>query len=168
MSLTLILTRHTKSDWQSGDQADHDRPLNSRGKTAADALGQWMARLPEPPQEALCSTALRTRQTLDGLGRHLPPMRERYLPGLYQASVPEMLMALRTATQPVVLMVGHNPAIAEFAERLLPEPPEHGKFARYPTGATTIIRFSVKEWPKVDYTSGQLVDFIVPRELTDQ
>ena len=38
MSLRLTLIRHAKSSW-NGDEEDHERPLNKRGRAAADVLG---------------------------------------------------------------------------------------------------------------------------------
>ncbi|MEY8838757.1 histidine phosphatase family protein, partial [Cribrihabitans sp. XS_ASV171] len=35
MSLTLILTRHAKSDWDDPGLPDFDRPLNKRGRKSA-------------------------------------------------------------------------------------------------------------------------------------
>jgi phosphohistidine phosphatase len=43
MTKRLILTRHAKSAWDDPLMADHDRPLNERGKAAAADLGQWLA-----------------------------------------------------------------------------------------------------------------------------
>ena len=37
----LILMRHAKSDWSTGG-ADHQRPLNKRGRNSAKALGDWL------------------------------------------------------------------------------------------------------------------------------
>ena len=38
----LILMRHAKSDWNHPGLADHDRPLNKRGRKAAPAMGAWL------------------------------------------------------------------------------------------------------------------------------
>ncbi|HRM75412.1 MAG TPA: hypothetical protein PLI13_12035, partial [Paracoccus sp. (in: a-proteobacteria)] len=42
----------------------------------------------------------------------------RYEAGLYQASAEKMLAILRTAKAPTVMMIGHNPGIAELAAML--------------------------------------------------
>ena len=61
----LILTRHAKSDWDDPLLADHDRPLNARGRRSARLLGDWLASRGYEPEEVLCSTAARCRQTWD-------------------------------------------------------------------------------------------------------
>lgn len=161
----LILTRHAKSSWDDPMTPDHDRPLNERGKAAAADLGQWLASRGYAPQEVLCSDALRTRKTFSGLAPALPgtPVLE-LKPALYHAGPDVMLAVLRHATADTVMMIGHNPGIAEFAERLVAHPPASPDFHRYPTGATLVADFAVASWADVGFGAGITVDFFVPRE----
>jgi phosphohistidine phosphatase len=85
---------------------------------------------------------------------------------LYLAAAQNMLDMLRGAeTAQSVLMLGHNPGIAQFADMLVKLAPNHPRFRDYPTGATTIIEFPAETWADVDWGTGQVVDFIVPREI---
>jgi phosphohistidine phosphatase len=162
----LILTRHTKSAWDDPLTPDHDRPLNDRGKAAAADLGQWLASRGYVPGEVLCSDALRTRKTYSGIAPALPGSPELILkPALYHAGPDVMLAVLRHATADTVMMIGHNPGIAEFAGRIVAVPPKNSEFARYPTGATLVAEFAVEAWGDVGFGGGATVDFIVPREL---
>ena len=61
---TLLLLRHAKSAWSDPRLDDHDRPLNGRGERAAKAMADHIAREGPRPDLILCSTAMRTRQTL--------------------------------------------------------------------------------------------------------
>jgi phosphohistidine phosphatase len=162
----LILTRHAKSSWDDPLMADHDRPLNDRGKAAAADLGQWLASRGYGPQEVLCSDAQRTRKTYSGMAPALPgtPVLE-LKPALYHAGPDVMLAVLRHATGNTVMMIGHNPGIAEFAARIVAVAPKNPEFARYPTGATLVAEFAVETWEEVGFGMGATVDFIVPREL---
>jgi phosphohistidine phosphatase len=162
----LILTRHAKSSWDDPLTPDHDRPLNERGKAAAADLGQWLASRGHVPAEVLCSDSLRTRKTFSGLAPALPatPVLE-LKPALYHAGPDVMLAVLRHAKADVVMMIGHNPGIAEFAHRLVAHAPRHDGFARYPTGATLVADFDVAAWADVQFGTGSTVDFVVPREL---
>ena len=76
MTKRLILIRHAKSAWDDPLTPDHDRPLNARGEGAARDLGQWLASRGYVPQEILCSNALRTRATWDGIAPFLPDAPE--------------------------------------------------------------------------------------------
>ena len=76
-----------------------------------------------------------------------------------------MLDALRTGTGDTVILLGHNPGIAEFAEMILANAPKQSDFRRFPTAATMIATLPINDWPQADWYRGQLVDFIVPRAL---
>lgn len=162
----LILTRHAKSSWDDPLTPDHDRPLNERGKAAAADLGQWLASRGYVPDEVLCSDALRTRKTWSGIAPALPgtPVLE-LKPALYHAGPDVMLAVLRHATGDCVMMIGHNPGIAEFAAKLVAHAPKNAEFARYPTGATLVADFTIESWDQLGWGMGVADDFIVPREI---
>ncbi len=162
----LILTRHAKSSWDDPLMPDHDRPLNERGKAAAADMGQWLASRGYVPGEVLCSDALRTRKTWSGIAPALPgtPVLE-LKPALYHAGPDVMLAVLRHATADTVMMIGHNPGIAEFAAKLVARPPQNPEFARYPTGATLVADFAIDSWEQLGWGSGVADDFIIPREI---
>lgn len=166
MTKRLILIRHAKSAWDDPMTPDHDRPLAPRGQAAARDLGQWLASRGYIPQEVLCSDALRTRETWQGIAAMLPDTPAPVLkPALYQASSDVMLAVLRHASGDTVAVLGHNPGIAEFAERLVAHPPLGTEFEHYPTGATLVAEFAIESWDELNYGSGAPLDFIVPREL---
>ena len=165
MTLTLILTRHGKSDW-SGEEEDFDRMLAPRGIKAAGALGAWLVEEGHLPDTALVSPAVRTIQTFEGIAAGLPSRPEvTYHQPLYHAAPATILDAIRKASGDCLLYVGHNPGIGIAAERLAMEAPDHDQFDAYPTGATTVFRFDVESWAEVREGAGEVVDFVVPREL---
>ena len=162
MTRTLILMRHAKSDWGHAGLADHDRPLNARGTRDAPRMGAWLRGKGHLPDEVLCSTATRTRQTLEGLGLSVPA---RFIPALYHAEPAAMLETLAEATGQTVLMLGHNPGIAAFAAALLDRAPDHPRFDDYPTCATLVARFPIDRWEAVTTGQGAAVDFAIPADL---
>lgn len=158
----LILTRHAKSAWDDPALPDHDRPLNDRGRRSALALGDWMTSRGYEPEEVLCSSALRTRQTWEMLA--IAPLEVRplirYEPGLYHAGPEKMLTMLRSASHPTVMMLGHNPGIAEFAAMLPARAPLEPEFRRYPTAATLVVDFQIDNWSEVKPGEGSVSDFV--------
>lgn len=160
----LILMRHAKSDWSFSEQ-DHDRALNRRGRKSAAAVGQWLHREGYKPQEAFVSTSLRTRQSWDLLGLEAAV---HYAPALYHAEAETILEVLRGAERECVLLLGHNPGICAFAQDLLARPPAHERFSDYPTGATLVADIPARDWPALALQTGHVVDFVVPRELSDR
>ena len=63
----LHLLRHAKSSWEAPVAADIDRPLAPRGRRASADLARWLAASDVRPDLALCSTAVRARETLDAV-----------------------------------------------------------------------------------------------------
>jgi phosphohistidine phosphatase len=168
MTLSLILTRHAKSDWGTPGLPDYDRPLNDRGRRSATALGHWLAENGPRPAEVVLSGALRTVETWRGMAVAFdPPPPVRTERRLYDASAERILDVLRVAKGSPVLLIGHNPGIGELANRLAIAPPRNPRFEDYPTGATTVFRFLRENWADVGWGEGEILDFITPRQLTD-
>lgn len=164
MTRTLILMRHAKSSWDSPALRDHDRPLNGRGRASASALGDWMRTKGLHPDEVRSSSSARTVETCERLGLAVAP---HYTDALYHAGPGAILGQLRQATGHTVLMLGHNPGIADFAQRLLRAPPDHPRFADYPTCATLVAIFDLTDWADVAWHSGTATDFVIPRGLME-
>jgi phosphohistidine phosphatase len=165
MTRTLILTRHAKSSWDSPALNDHDRPLNKRGRKSATAIAEWLREHGWLPDEVLSSTSTRTRETWDRMG--LQADKVCFHRALYHAAPEDMLNELSGATEPTVLMLGHNPGIAAFASRIVRYAPDHARFHDYPTCATTVIRFDIHDWAHARWHSGDVQGFVIPRELLE-
>ncbi len=163
MTHTLILTRHAKSSWDDPNLSDHERPLNKRGRASAPAIGSWLKKNGWVPDELLSSNSVRTRETWDHMG--LNAENAYYAYDLYLAGPDAMLAELKTATGRTVMMLGHNPGIAQFAAQLVETAPEHARFHDYPTCATTVIQFEIDKWSGIQKHSGKVLGFAIPREL---
>ncbi|MFW2589128.1 SixA phosphatase family protein [Sagittula sp. SSi028] len=159
----LILMRHAKSDWKHGT-ADVARPLNGRGRRSAQAMGLWLHDVGYIPDEILCSSAARTRETLEHLAMAAPTC---YRKSLYLAEADSLLADLRGCSGDCVLLVGHNPGIADLAHVLVAQAPNHERWEDYPTCATLVTDFDIDTWADLRPGTGQLVDFAVGRDLTD-
>lgn len=161
----LILVRHAKSSWINPDQRDIDRPLNKRGVRSAGLIGRWLKKKGHLPQQAVVSSAQRTRETWNGISAEIGEVPAEYSAELYHCTAENILEHLRKQKADAVLLLAHQPGIGDFAQRALPEHPKDGEFHRYPTGATSIIDFDVTDWSGIDWEGGVLIDFIYPRAL---
>ncbi len=169
--LTLILLRHAKSSWSDPTLADHDRPLGKRGLADAPLLGKAMAEHGIEPELVLCSSARRTRDTLDLV---LPKLRVKpkviYEEALYHAR-PEDMLDMLHALQPgaaCVMLIGHNPEIQSIALDLVGSGPKRFRERlrmKYPTAALAVINFANGPWKNVAVNSGALNLFLTPKEL---
>lgn len=170
--LKLMLLRHAKSSWADSTLADHDRPLNNRGRRGAEAMGLYMASKGLVPARILCSTAQRTRETLELLSRGLTyEAQPEFLQDLYDfGDGDELIDIIRRqggATSPL-LVIGHNPAIEGAALSLAApdESQERARMARkYPTSGLTVLTFDAESWDRIEPGTGQLVSFTVPADL---
>ena len=170
---TLLLLRHAKSAWSDPRLDDHDRPLNGRGERAAKAMADHIARQGPRPDLILCSTAMRTRQTLAPLVKRLgspaPPISLEN--GLYLASEEVLLAHIRAVADgvPTVLLIGHNDGIGQLAADLAgsgpSERPGRACGRNIPTGALAVLRVPDGPWSDLESGSAKLLDFVRPRDL---
>ena len=166
MTLRLLLIRHAKSSWADRGPRDFDRPLNPRGRRAATLIGQWLQAEDLVPGHALVSPAARTAETWTRIIAETGPVPATFNPALYEPDPDTLLAVLNTAPQaPVIALISHNPAIADFARRLLAEPPSDADFAKYPTAATAVIDFPQPAWSAAAWSTGGLAIFVTPRRL---
>jgi phosphohistidine phosphatase len=162
----LILVRHAKSSWDDPSLPDFDRPLAKRGRRGAALVGAWLGREGYRPEVALASSSRRTRETWDVLAEALGAAPAHRLPDLYEAGAETMLAVLRAAPDvECLLMLGHNPGIADFARRLLAEPPDDAAFAKFVTAATAVIDFDIGAWEEAGWNAGRLRAFTYPKAL---
>ena len=164
----LWLLRHAKSSWDEPELDDRDRPLAPRGEQSADRMNDYLRSAGIRPDVVLCSSALRTRQTLARVLSALGPELEIHIePGLYTFDASALLERVRAIPDGVsAMLIGHNPAIEELAARLAARGDRLDTLAqKYPTGALAEIEFPAGSWHDVGTTTGELTRFVVPREL---
>jgi phosphohistidine phosphatase len=169
---TILLLRHAKSAWGHPALDDHERPLNKRGERAAQAMAEHIVRKAPRPDLVLCSTAVRTRQTLAPLIHRLaPPAPPIALEkGLYLAPEATLLARLQAVSDHVstVLLIGHNEGIGELAEDL-PGKGSAGARAsleeKFPTGALATFEIPDGPWQHLALGAAELLSFVRPRDL---
>jgi phosphohistidine phosphatase len=160
----LLLLRHAKSSWDDAGLPDHERPLAPRGEKAAVRIAEHVRSQKIAPDLVLCSTALRTRQTLAALLPVLPGEVEiRLEDELYGASLDELLTRLRELEDSMgaVLVIGHNPTLHALALALTGR---GDVLDRFPTGALATVALTTP-WAELGEGAGELEGFVVPREL---
>jgi phosphohistidine phosphatase len=169
---TLLLLRHAKSAWGDARLEDHERPLNGRGERSARAMADHIAHKAPHPDLILCSTAMRTRQTLAPLLKRLgPPSPPIALEnGLYLASEEALLDRLRAVADGVgtVLLIGHNDGIGQLAAALAgsgPAEPLARLREKFPTGALAVLRLGDGPWSELAPGAAKLIEFVRPRDL---
>ena len=166
--MRLWLLRHAKSSWEDAGVDDRDRPLAPRGERAGDLMRQYVDEAGIRPDLVLCSSALRTRQTLALLLHAFErDLKIRIESSLYAFDAGSLLERLRAVPDGVnsAMLIGHNPAIQELAVRLAPRGELLDKLVqKYPTAALAELELPVDSWHEAGETA-ELIRFVVPREL---
>lgn len=109
----LFLLRHAKSNWDHSGLADHDRPLAPRGRRAATLIAAQLGRERVAPALVLCSSAARTRETLERIAPALGEgVRVQFESELYAASEQRLLERLRAVQDRVesLMLIAHSDA----------------------------------------------------------
>ncbi len=165
----LYLLRHGLAAAQ-GPDGDRNRPLDVQGLPAIERLAAWIAGRSLVADFVLCSTAVRTRETLD---RVLPAftgtLHVQYEDDLYLADGRQLLKQLRRIPDSIenLLVVGHNPGIHDLAQTLadVSTGPLAGMLAAgFPT--TALAGFQVPTaWTSLAPGTARLVSFVTPKSL---
>jgi phosphohistidine phosphatase len=160
---TLLVLRHAKSSWRESELADHDRPLNKRGKRDAPRMGELMRVEGLLPELILTSSAKRALNTAKlvaeacGFDGEIQVSRD-----LYAAGPEEFISALCALSDELetVMVVGHNPGLEELVEALTEEAPA------MPTAALAQIALDIERWADLEEEeAGKLVNLWLPRNL---
>jgi phosphohistidine phosphatase len=165
----LFILRHAKSSWDDPGLADHERPLAPRGRRAVEAIAAHVRAAGITPDLVLCSSARRTRETLEGVavgGEHVIE------PDLYAASCEDVLERLHRVPEEVesVMLVGHNPTLQALVLRLADDDtgtngshlPEVRR--KFPTGALATLTFD-GAWEELSPRSARLASYVRPKAL---
>lgn len=166
----LTLLRHAKSSWPDPPLDDFDRPLNARGRGAATLMGAYMAEQGLTPDFILCSSAIRTRQTLALILPNFNNAEAHYTDNLYLASPAAMRAQIKTAPDSYnhVLVIAHNPGIQmlalDLADRSSADKGALQKIEhKYPTAGLAYFECAVVRWS--DIVKGALRLFMTPKML---
>jgi phosphohistidine phosphatase len=169
----LLLLRHAKAAQDSGE-GDHARALTERGQKDSAHMGHAMDARGYIPDLVACSDAARTTETWRLLSPELAKIpKVEFTKALYLASPKNLLayIAGRPDNVKTLLLIGHNPGIAECAIRLARKPVskvESQKLAdmreKFPTCALAVLDFDVESWSDAG-SGGILLEFLRPRDL---
>lgn len=170
----LLLMRHGSSEWAESGQDDSERALTKVGGKECLQVAQWLDAHDLPPDHALVSSALRTRQSWDLVRDKLPGAPsfdvhdDLYLaaPGTLLSRVSGLPDTVRTA-----LLLAHNPGIEELARMLAGPSPDDAAIRDlmlgYPAAGVALFAVETETWDQVSVAATRLTDFFRPGRPND-
>ena len=163
---TLLILRHAKSSWKDPSLADHDRPLNKRGKRDAPRMGKLLQEQDLVPERIISSTAKRARNTAKAVAKacHCEDKVE-LTPEFYHAGPGAYLAVLQDVpdNEQRVIVVGHNPGMEALVTHLT------GRMETMPTAALAHIELPIEKWTDLDYeVQGELLHLWRPKTLISE
>lgn len=166
---TLYILRHAKAAGADPSADDHARPLTDRGVADAYRVGEYMRAAGLVPELALCSSSVRTRQTLQQVEAALGQgLNAQVIGKLYLASPRDVLEQLALVEEGVrsVLIVGHNPTLQQLSVDIAGGSGDlalQEAMARsFPTASFVELQCNVRDWVEVGAGGGVLKRFVVP------
>ena len=145
MARRLIVMRHAKSSWKDTNLDDHERPLNKRGRGDAPIVADAIFDRSWIPELILVSSSKRTLQTLEGMSERLGKTPFQVRPGIYHATVSDLMEELEDALDNgTTMIIGHNPGSEILVNHL------SGEWHTMPTATAVLLVHSGPTWTVED------------------
>jgi phosphohistidine phosphatase len=166
MPKQLLIMRHAKSSWEDSGISDFERTLNRRGLKDAPRMAQFIAAQDCAPDLIASSSATRAKLTAELFVENCEGVEAEQLvlvedfyhapPRIYF----EYLSKITDEEVETVMVIGHNPGLAEMVYRL-----SHSH-ETMPTAAIAHFHFDIEKWNEISNLAGaKLVNVWRPKEL---
>ena len=161
----IVVIRHAKSSWDDPSLDDHERPLSKRGRNALPRLREHIDGLELRPDLVRCSSAVRARETLDGIRSALgATVRIEVDPALYGATAEQLAAELRRLGDQVitVFLIGHNPGVGELVALFAESGKRKAAIDNFPTAAVAVLSIG-GPWSALQPSGASLESFWTPK-----
>lgn len=151
--MKIHLLRHCKTERQSISGRDFDRKLNEKGIKQGELLNEYLTQFDFSSTKLLCSSAMRTKETLDLISPKNSFQSVNYFDDLYlcpHSTFLEKIWKEKDTTD--LFFVGHNYGISDIANYFLDSDIE------LRTGGFLTIRFDIKEWMESSFGMGVMLE----------
>ena len=161
---TLFLLRHAKSSWKQPELKDFERPLAKRGLSDISLMADRFKSRNSSVQCIISSPAVRAKSTATLFAEAIGYPKDEVVanPELYFAGAAMFLKAASLVDEDYdsAMLVGHNPAITEFANSMC-----DGDIDNIPTCGLVEFRLPIEDWSEVSFDCAELVDFDYPKKV---
>jgi phosphohistidine phosphatase len=159
----LMILRHAQTA-PAGEGGDRERKLTPQGLEDARMLGETMKAKNYVPDFILCSPVTRTRQTLDQIAATLGKIQTEFQKVIYEGGYDEILSLVRSVDDScmALLVVGHNPAIHQFAASMAREDHDlmNSLSSGYAPATLTVLDVPRASWADLQPGENSIIDLI--------
>ena len=162
---TLYLLRHAEASQAESGISDYDRSLTPHGEDQAIEVANYIRNKIINFDFVMCSSALRTQQTLEPIRDYLTTAELDINPQYYNINEEQILEYIQMTPDSVqtLLYIGHNPGIAFSALRIIPQDGSHGFIEKgYPPAGLAGFTLGINSWKDANWGCGQLLEFYNP------
>ncbi len=164
----LILIRHAKSDWHNINLTDFERSLSQRWIKEIKFVSKILKELELKTDLILCSSATRTRETLEWIWEELDADNEKieYVKWIYDNHMaPSMNYYLEflwniNDKNTTVVMIWHNTFITKLLRQIT-----WNEYISMETLGVAILDFDMNKWEEVKNNKWNLVFFMNPKNF---
>lgn len=160
---TLLLIRHSKSDWSKKELNDRERPLNKRGRRDAPFMAKLLYEQGDiHPSLILSSPAERAKQTAKEFARAFgyDISKILYREEIYSGNAQAILNLISKIddNHKCIFLFGHNPDITLLANLL-----SDVLIENIPTTGVFCIDFDLDQWKEIVFKRGKHRFFEYPK-----
>ena len=159
----LILMRHAKSDRDTTDKPDFERPLAKRGTEEAPVMGKFLRKEKLIPDLIICSPAKRAKETLELVVKEFKQdVKIEFDKDIYDKEDAGVINIIKNTKDSVdtLMIVGHNPTLESLVYTLISDMIPYDKFGTCGVG---VIDFDIKKWNDIKAGTGKLVLIKTPK-----
>jgi phosphohistidine phosphatase len=164
MKRSLILIRHTKSNWTDLSLPDFDRPIKKDRIEDAKNMAAQLKSLDVEPDLIICSPAKRTRQTAEYFCDKLKYDEKdiQFDKRIYESTPEDILQVIRETDSKVktLVVIGHNPSLTYLANMFA-----ENSIEEIPTTGVVWLEFNTSDWELYKLTPSKLRAFLTPKTI---
>ncbi|HAN77859.1 MAG TPA: hypothetical protein DCQ31_08850 [Bacteroidales bacterium] len=160
----LILMRHAKAVSEDLQTSDYLRSLATRGIEEAQIIGNYLKARHYIPQIIIASSALRTLQTAEVIGKYInyETAAIQHSKALYLGTADDIWQVITEIAESceTAIVVAHNPTVAEILQPLMKK--RKLDIFDFPTLCTGVLTVE-GTWQDFTFENCQMEDYFTPK-----
>ncbi|TXE04427.1 SixA phosphatase family protein [Algoriphagus aquimarinus] len=151
----LFLLRHGEAGFSQG--SDFQRQLTKKGRENLIRMGESLDEKLKSVDLMYCSSAQRTMETADLIGKRITIKESIFTRDIYQGNLGDMISLLEKTSASVdsCLFIGHNPTISLLLSHISDE-----NYLGLQPGMMAVIDLEISDWKMIGFGTGILKEII--------